>query len=112
MPGTVTRATRILRSRFRDPLQLGEVSAEVGLRRETLSRLFHQKLGITFSRYLTSVRVAEVKRMLETSDEDISSVALRCGFQSISQFNRQFKKMEGMSPSQYRQQVRLASLSS
>jgi len=102
LPAKITRAARLIRERYQDPLSLGEIAEEVGLSRERLSRLFHESLGITFSDYLKEVRLGHARRRLAEGREAITDIAYASGFQSLSQFNRRFKAAEGMSPSEYR----------
>lgn len=105
LPASITRAARVIRERYQDPLSLGEVAREVGLSRERLSRLFHETLGITFSDYLKEVRLGYARRSLTETPSPVTDIAYASGFQSLSQFNRHFKTAEGMSPSAYRRQA-------
>lgn len=102
VPAKINRAARLIQERHEDPLSLGDVAGEVGLSRERLSRLFHESLGITFSEYLTQARLATAQERLRNSDVPITEIAYASGFQSLSQFNRSFAKVEGISPRQFR----------
>lgn len=106
VPAKINRAARIIQERYSEPLSLGEVAAEVALSRERLSRLFHQSLGITFSEYLTQARLGHALEMLRHSDRPVTEIAYESGFQSLSQFNRSFAKMEACSPRDFRKSVR------
>jgi len=106
VPSKVNRAAHIIQVRHTEALSLGELAAEVGLSRERLSRLFHQSLGISFSEYLTQTRIATARNLLRESDLPIIDVAYDSGFQSLSQFNRSFAKLENCSPSQFRRITR------
>jgi len=102
VPAKVARAARMIRERHREELSLADVAAAVELSRERLSRLFHESLGITFSEYLIQVRLASARQLLSGSDAPITEVAFESGFQSLSQFNRNFSKYEGQTPGGYR----------
>lgn len=104
LPTAIAEASRIIRERFALALSLAEVAREVGLSRENLSRLFHSKLGVTFSNYLHHVRLEEARQLLAGSKHCISDIARQCGYHSLSQFNRRFKSATGMSPGQFRRQ--------
>ncbi|MGB6219860.1 helix-turn-helix transcriptional regulator [Haloferula sp.] len=105
LPAAVERASKILRSRFQEPLRLSSVAEEIGVSGERLSRLFHASLGITFSDYLNRVRLARCRQLLRNPAAQITEVAFESGFQSLSQFNRRFKASEGISPSTYQRRV-------
>lgn len=105
LPAKIIRAIRLIKDAHQEALPLGEVAREIGLSRERLSRLFHETIGITFSDYLSEVRLAEARKQLSGSSARITEIAFACGFQSLSQFNRRFRATEGMSPSEYRKKA-------
>ncbi|MFO8026944.1 MAG: AraC family transcriptional regulator [Opitutales bacterium] len=102
VPAKITRAAKLIRQRHRESICLGDVASAVELSRERLSRLFHETLGITYSEYLVQVRLASARQLLKESDAPITEVAYESGFQSLSQFNRHFAKLEGLSPREFR----------
>lgn len=106
VPAKITRAARLIRERHREDLRLADIASGVELSRERLSRLFHETLGITYSEYLIQVRLASARQMLKESDLPITEVAYESGFQSLSQFNRNFAKLEGLSPREFRRSAR------
>ncbi|RYF69014.1 MAG: AraC family transcriptional regulator, partial [Cytophagaceae bacterium] len=64
-------------------------------------RFFRQHTRKTFSTLLNEVRVEQACRHLRESKETISQIAAKCGYTNLSNFNRQFKDVMGMSPSDY-----------
>lgn len=66
------------------------------------SRLFHEDTGVTFKRYLTSLRLEYAKQLLEENVLSIIDVGYECGFNTPSQFYRAFKAETGSTPSAYR----------
>lgn len=63
------------------------------------SRLFHEQMGITFSRYLNYVRVGKAVDMLNAADgQSMTDIAMQCGFSTIRSFNRIFKEYTGYAP--------------
>lgn len=102
VPSKIARAARLIRERHREEISLGDIAQIIELSRERLSRLFHETLGITFSEYLIQVRLATARRLLSDSDAPITEVAFESGFQSLSQFNRNFAKYERQSPREFR----------
>ena len=73
-----------------------------------LSTLLNQNMGVSFYDFINSLRIEEVKRRMELSDADkytLLAIAFDCGFKSKSSFNRIFKNITQLSPSDYRKQV-------
>ena len=102
-PG-IRRAQALVESRFRDAgLTLAETAAAAGLSAAHFSQLFHKHTGVTFTRYVQARRVAEAKALLTQSDRSITDICFACGFNSLTHFNRVFRRGAGASPRQYRQ---------
>lgn len=106
LPDKVIRAVRLLQQTYQEPVTLKHVAKQVNLSEERLSRLFHESLGVTFSEYLNRLRLDQCRKALEETDESITEIAFKAGFQSISQFNRRFRSAEGMNPRSYRSAYR------
>jgi len=66
------------------------------------SELFHKTTGMTFTEYVARVRVEKVKHLLANPQLQITTIAYDTGFKSLSQFNRVFKRVSGISPREYR----------
>lgn len=86
-------------------INLSELAEEMYVSTSTLSRLFHKNTGMYFSDYVNKLRVRQSLGLLRHSDQNLTRIAMTCGFPSSSAFNRSFKKETGMTPSQYRQQT-------
>ena len=65
-------------------------------------RLFKRDFGCCFAEYLTSYRIERSKMLLNKTDDSISEVAIKCGFNGFSYFSKIFKETIGITPSQYR----------
>ena len=72
--------------------------------RSYLSHTFKKKTGQTFIDYLNQVRVGHAKELLKNSEKKMYQVALLSGYNNVRYFFRVFKKIEGMTPEQYKQQ--------
>lgn len=97
---------------WRDPdLTLGSLARTLGTNTTYLSRALNEGLGLTFSAFINSRRVEEVKRLLAdpSVSEDILALALQAGFSSKATFNRAFADLTGVTPSAYRRNARLKS---
>lgn len=87
---------------FTEPLSLKYLSHTIGCNEYTISKLFSQKIGISFPMYLAKLRIDYAKNLLETSRESILTIALDAGFENTRSFNRHFLRLEGITPSTYR----------
>ncbi|MBU7592664.1 AraC family transcriptional regulator [Metabacillus halosaccharovorans] len=67
-----------------------------------LSRVFKQMTGLNVSEYIKMKKILKAKQLLLKTEENVSSIADQCGFESMPYFHRTFKKMMDMTPSQYR----------
>jgi len=87
---------------FSRPIRLGEVARLVNMAETAFSRFFRMKTGITFVDFLNDIRLGHASRMLIDSKESIADIAFACGFTSISNFNRTFKREKGKTPKDFR----------
>lgn len=67
-------------------------------------RCFHNTIGVTPIQYVLQYRIQMAAGMLADCDEKISNIGMRCGFQDMSYFARIFRRMKGVTPSEYRRQ--------
>lgn len=72
------------------------------LNRSYLSHLFKEKTGQKFVDYLNSVRIEKAKELLRSSDRKMYQIAKSVGYDNVKYFFRIFKKIEGVTPEQYR----------
>ena len=70
---------------------------------------FRKATGLTFTDYVARVRVEKVKNLLLNPNKRVSEAAYEAGFQSLSQFNRVFRRVAGEPPSAYREKLQQAS---
>ena len=83
-----------------------KVAAEFGYNYTYLSRMFKQKTGETMSRYILNKKIELAKDMLENKPElKVTEVSDLCGYGDYRYFTRIFKKMVGVSPSEYKEQI-------
>lgn len=88
---------------YMSDLSLETFAMEAGVSVSQLSKAFRQMTGINYIDYLTSIKMSHCKKLLVTTDMKISDIAKAVGYQP-PYFNRMFKKLEGMTPGQYREQ--------
>lgn len=83
-------------------LTLSDLAKELGYDYNYMSRYFHNTFNMSFSDFVNVYRMETATNFLENTEESITSIAFKSGFQSVRAFNSYFKKSTGMSPSQYR----------
>lgn len=87
---------------YRTRLTLDELAAIAHMNRTYLSTCFHQVMQISISDYIETLRIHEACRLLKTSTENITEVALASGYNQVPHFNKVFRRCMGRSPSEYR----------
>ena len=83
-------------------LSLTTLEENLHLNKYYISHLFSSKLGLRFNDYINSLRISEACRQLLNSDDSITSICDRVGFNTLRTFNRAFMKQMNVSPSDYR----------
>lgn len=101
----VSKARTYIASHQHEEITLNEVAKAVNMSSFYFCKTFKKATGMTFTDYLARVRIEKVKNLLLNPHKRISEAAYECGFQSLSQFNRVFRKVAGESPTEYRAKV-------
>ncbi len=87
---------------FTENITLKDVSEALGYEPHYLSSCFNKMIGTNFRQSLNIYRVNYAKHLLSDPQKSITEIAMQCGFQSIRNFNRCFKNIEGKTPKAYR----------
>lgn len=91
------------RQLFRDPdLTLNRLASRAGIPARQVSAAINRVRQCNVSQVVNAYRIDEAKRLLSDTDLPVTQIMLRCGFQTKSNFNREFRRITGMSPSDYR----------
>ena len=101
-PVCVTFAKKFILEKCEERLTVAQVARCVSLHPDYFGKIFRNATGMTLTEYTARVRVEKVKDRLPERSFRIGEVAFAAGFHSLAQFNRDFKKYAGLSPSQYR----------
>jgi AraC-like DNA-binding protein len=104
-PPVITRAKDYIREHQAEELSLGQVAKAVNTSTFYFCKMFKKVTGINFTDYLSRVRIEKSKNLLLNRNLRVSEIAFEVGFQSLTHFNRVFKKILGQSPTQYRAQI-------
>ncbi|MBM3875721.1 MAG: helix-turn-helix domain-containing protein [Verrucomicrobia bacterium] len=101
-PPVITRARQFIHEHQHEDLSLGQVSKAVHTSTFYFCKLFKKSTGINFTDYLSRVRIEKARQLLLNPNLRVSEIAYDVGFQSLTHFNRVFKRIVGQSPTQYR----------
>lgn len=98
----ITKARHYIAEHQSEEISLTQVSQAVHMSAFYFCKVFKKATELTFTDYLARVRIETVKKLLLNPHTRVSEAAYEAGFQSLSQFNRVFRRVAGESPSDYR----------
>lgn len=101
----IRRAKEFIENNQTEDLSLGQVAKAVNTSTFYFCKMFKKATGLNFTEYLSRVRVEKAKNLLLNRNLRISEIAYEVGFQSLTHFNRVFKKIVGQSPTEFRLQL-------
>jgi LacI family transcriptional regulator len=98
---SVVAALQFMSRRLGDPINVEDVAAAVSITRRTLERRFRSLLNCSVNEELNRLRLERAKRYLMESNVSIKSVAVECGFGSVTQMGLVFRRFEATTPSEF-----------
>ncbi len=101
----IGKAIGYLENHYADSVRLDDVAREVHLSKRHLLRMFKEATGLTPGAYLLQVRVARGAERLRLGEDNVTEAAWQAGFNDSNYFTRQFRRLMGMSPSEYRRRM-------
>ena len=101
-PVEIWKGRQFILAHSDEELSLAKVAKVVNISANHLSEKFKEVTGVNFVDYVARVRVGKAYDLLQNPNLRISEIAFAVGFQSLSQFNRVFKKLSSKSPTEYR----------
>ena len=104
-PPVITKARAYIAEHQTEEIKLGQVAKAVNMSSYYFCKMFKKVAGINFTDYVARVRIEKSKNLLLNPNLRISEIAFEVGFQSLTHFNRVFKKILGQSPTEYRSQL-------
>jgi two-component system response regulator YesN len=102
---TVLKVINYIRDNYSKNITLSEAAGLVGVTPEYLSKLFYQKINVNFVVFLRNFRISIAKRMILSGKYRIQDVADHVGFKDPKYFNKVFKTVCGISPSEYKKVI-------
>jgi len=101
----MAKARLFIAERHTEEISLTQVAGAVNMSAFYFCKVFKKATGMTFTDYLARVRVEKIKNLLLNPHKRVSEAAYETGFQSLSQFNRVFRRITGEAPSAYRERL-------
>jgi AraC-like DNA-binding protein len=105
-PAQLTRMLNHLHKRFQEPVSIQGLCKVGNISERSLHRLFVKHTGESVSDYLCKLRIGRACMRLAETDLPISMIAFEVGLSNLANFNRQFRRVRGLTPSSYRKSFR------
>ena len=100
---TIIRIVKYIQEHLEEEISLNILAEKFYLSSQYISQLFKNEIGVNFLAYLTNIRMENAKKLLISTSISIGEVSEKCGYSDYRVFTKLFKKQEGITPSQYRQ---------
>lgn len=98
----IDKVIAYLNKQYNRSIHLDEVASFAAMNPTAFCRFFKDKTGKTFKQYVLDMRTGYACKLLLMNDMNISQISIECGFDTISHFNKVFKRGTGYTPSQYK----------
>ena len=92
-----------IETHYAENITLEDLAKKANLSKRQFQRIFQECIGCSPINHLMRIRIQQACELLRHSDRTITEIAFDCGFQDSNYFSRQFRKINGQTPSQYRQ---------
>ena len=104
--GRVLKVKTFIESHYSDELRLQQIADLVNMTPSAFSRFFKLRTGKSLNEYIVDVRLGHAARRLIDTTDSVAEVCYTCGFNTLSNFNRLFKKRKGSNPTAFREKYR------
>lgn len=99
----IAKAFEFMESHYRQNVSLADVAKTVNMPEVSFSRFIKKRTGKTFIESLNEIRLGHASRLLIDTTQTVAEISFNCGFNNLSYFNRIFKKKNGCTPTEFRQ---------
>lgn len=100
----LNKVIEFVMSNFAEDIYIADAAKLVNMAENSFSRYFSRQTGKTFASFVTEIRLSHASRLLIDDTINISEIGFKCGFNNLSNFNRQFNKVYNLNPHTYRKQ--------
>ena len=98
----ILKVKNFIDEHYKEEMSLEQLAGLVGMTSTAFSRYFRQSTGKNLSEYIIDIRLGHASRILIDTADSISEICWRTGFNTLSNFNRLFRKRKGCSPTEFR----------
>ena len=98
----LTEIKDYLEEHFSEKITLDELAENFFINKFYLTRIFRNQFGMSINSYLLQYRITKAKQLLRFTDKTAEEIGLECGLGAANYFSRTFKKVEGITPGEYR----------
>ncbi len=99
---TINAIVEFVNERYADPLSIADAAAHVKMSEARFSRYFNKAAESTFGNFVNRIRIQKACELLMHTDQHVSSICYAVGFNNIANFNRRFREVKQMTPSEFR----------
>jgi two-component system response regulator YesN len=103
----ITKVCSLIQKNLSQDISLDEIAGTAQISPFYLSKLFKEEKGITFSTYITSLRLDKAKQMLASTNDSIKEISAQIGYNDQNYFSKLFKNQFGVTPSEFRDSITL-----
>jgi YesN/AraC family two-component response regulator len=104
-PIAIVRAKAYINENLQEDMTLADVAKAAFTSTFYICKLFKRHTGLNFTEYVSRLRVERAKELLANPNKRVSEIAFEVGFQSLTHFNRIFRRIVGESPTVYREKI-------
>ena len=102
----ILKVKNYISQNFMNELKLEDMADMSNMSKSSFSRFFKQRTSRTLSDYIIDIRLGNATRMLVDTNESVSEICFKCGYNNMSNFNRIFKRKKGCTPTEFRDQYK------
>jgi len=102
----IDKSIAYINKNYASPINLPSICEHLHINMCYFCVLFKEETKLTFSQYLNKVRINQSKHLLETTTNSIIDISLSVGFNNHNHFSATFKKLTGITPTEYRNQIK------
>lgn len=99
----ILKVKEYINKHYTEEIRLADMADLVGMSTTSFSRFFKLRSGKTLSDYVVEMRLGVASRQLVDTTNSVSEICYDCGFNTLSNFNRLFRKYKGCSPTEFRE---------
>ena len=98
----IWRALNYINEHLTDHITLEETAKECGMSQSCFQRAFKREVGMTFNKYVNTIRISKARQLLHENSKTMSEIAFACGYTNQYHFTRTFKRFSNMPPRSFR----------